>query len=151
MKKLLWLAVMMAAPTLAQAQQDAYVELLRSDVKTQRVAIITEVMQFDDSTSAIFWPIYREYELASSQIGDDMLALIKDYAASYDSLTEEQAKALAERSFKIDDARLKLKKKYFKKVQKELGSVTAAKFVQIENQIGLLIDLQIAQSLPLIQ
>jgi len=151
MKKLLWLAVMMAAPTLAQAQQDAYVELLRSDVKTQRVAIITEVMQFDDSTSAIFWPIYREYELESSQIGDDMLSLIKDYAASYDSLTEEQAKALAERSFKIDDAQFKLKKKYFKKVQKELGSVTAAKFVQIENQIGLLIDLQIAQSLPLIQ
>jgi hypothetical protein len=29
--------------------------------------------------------------------------------------------------------------------------VTAAKFLQIENQIRLLIDLQIAQSLPLIQ
>ena len=151
MKKLLWLAVMLAAPALAQAQQDAYVELLRSDVKTQRVAIVTEVMQFDDSTSAIFWPIYREYELESSQIGDDLLGLIKDYAASYDALTEEQAKALAERSFKIDDAQLKLKKKYFKKFQKELGSVIAAKFTQIENQIGLLIDLQIAQSLPLIQ
>ena len=150
MKKLLWLAVMMAAPALAHAQQDAYVELLRSDVKTQRVAIVTEVMQFSDSASAIFWPIYRQYELESSQIGDDMLGLIKDYAASYDSLTEEQAKALAERSFKIDEAQLKLKKKYFKKVQKELGSVTAAKFTQIENQIGLLIDLQIAQSLPLI-
>ena len=151
MKKLLWLAVMMAAPALAHAQQDAYVELLRSDVKTQRVAIVSEVMQFSDSASAIFWPIYRQYELESSQIGDDLLGLIKDYAASYDSLTEEQAKGLAERSFKIDEARLKLKKKYFKKVKKELGSVTAAKFIQIENQIGLLIDLQIAESLPLIQ
>jgi hypothetical protein len=151
MKKLLWLAVMMAAPALAHAQQDAYVELLRSDVKTQRVAIVTEVMQFSDSASAIFWPIYREYELESSQIGDDLLGLIKDYADSYDALTEEQAKALADRSFKVDEAQLKLKKKYFKKVEKALGSVIAAKFTQIENQIGLLIDLQIAQSLPLIQ
>ena len=151
MKKLLWFVAALAVPTMAQAQQDAYVELLRSDVKTQRVAIITEVMQFDDSASAIFWPIYREYELESSRIGDDMLALIKDYAANYDALTEEMAKELAERSFKIDEAQNKLTKKYFKKVQKELGSVTAAKFIQIENQIGLLIDLQIAQSLPLIQ
>jgi NurA-like 5'-3' nuclease len=151
MRKLLWLVALMAMPAMAQAQQDAYVELLRSDVKTQRVAIITEVMQFSDSASAIFWPIYRDYEFESTKIGDDMLALIKDYAANYDSLSEEMAKDLAKRALKIDEDRLKLRKKYFKRVEKELGSVTAAKFLQIENQIGLLIDLQIAQSLPLIQ
>ena len=151
MKKLLWLAALLAAPNLAQAQQDAYIELLRSDVKTQRVAIVTEVMQFNDSASALFWPIYREYEFESSKVGDDYLALIKDYAANYDALTDDQAKDLATRSFKVRDDRLKLKKKYFKRVEKKLGSVTAAKFLQIENQIGLLIDLQVAQSLPLIQ
>lgn len=151
MRKLLWLVALVAMPSMVQAQQDAYVELLRSDVKTQRVAIITEVMQFSDSASAVFWPIYRDYEFEATKIGDDMLALIKDYAANYDSLSEEMAKDLAGRSLKIDEDRLKLRKKYFKRVEKALGSVTAAKYLQIENQIGLLIDLQIAQSLPLIQ
>ena len=151
MRKLLWLVALVAMPSMVQAQQDAYVELLRSDVKTQRVAIITEVMQFSDSASAVFWPIYRDYEFEATKIGDDMLALIKDYAANYDSLSEEMAKDLAKRSLKIGDDRLKLRKKYFKRVEKALGSVTAAKFLQIENQIALLIDLQIAQTLPLIQ
>ncbi|MCZ6754272.1 MAG: hypothetical protein O7E49_03065 [Gemmatimonadetes bacterium] len=151
MRKLLWLVALVAMPSMVQAQQDAYVELLRSDVKTQRVAIITEVMQFSDSASAVFWPIYRDYEFEATKIGDDMLALIKDYAANYDSLSDEMAKDLAKRSLKIGDDRLKLRKKYFKRVEKALGSVTAAKFLQIENQIALLIDLQIAQSLPLIQ
>ena len=151
MRKLLWLVALVAMPSMVHAQQDAYVELLRSDVKTQRVAIITEVMQFSDSASAVFWPIYRDYEFEATKIGDDMLALIKDYAANYDSLSEEMAKDLAKRSLKIGEDRLKLRKKYFKRVEKALGSVTAAKFLQIENQIALLIDLQIAQTLPLIQ
>ncbi len=150
MRKLIWLVALVAMPSLVQAQQDAYVELLRSDVKTQRVAIITEVMQFSDSASALFWPVYREYEYEATKIGDDMLALIKDYAAHYDSLSEEIAKDLASRALRIDEDELKLRKKYYKRVEKAMGSVTAAKFLQIENQIRLLIDLQIAQSLPLI-
>ncbi len=80
-----------------------------------------------------------------------MLALIKDYAANYDSLSDEIAKDLASRALRIDEDELKLRKKYYKRVEKAMGSVTAAKFLQIENQIRLLIDLQIAQSLPLIQ
>ena len=150
MRKLIWLVALVAMPALGQAQQDAYVELLRSDVKTQRVAIITEVMQFSDSASALFWPVYREYEYEATKIGDDMLALIKDYAANYDSLSDEIAKDLASRALRIDEDELKLRKKYYKRVEKAMGSVTAAKFLQIENQIRLLIDLQIAQSLPLI-
>ena len=151
MRKMLVLIALAALPTSLAAQEDAYVELLRSDVKTQRVAIITEVMQFSDSAAAIFWPIYREYEFESTQIGDDMLVLLKDYAANYDALTADMAKDLANRSLKIQEDDLKLRRKYFKKVEKAMGSVTAARFLQIENQINLLIDLQIAQALPLIQ
>jgi len=149
-----WLVAILAVtflPGMARAQQDdAYLELLRSDVKTQRVAILTEVMQFSDSASQVFWPIYRQFELESSKLGDDRIALIKDYAANYDALTPEMARDLAARFFRNKEDALKLKKKYFKKVEKALGPVTAAKFIQVENQIDLLIDIQIAQGLPLI-
>ena len=35
----------------------AYVELLRSDVRSQKIAIITEMMEFSDAEDAAFWPI----------------------------------------------------------------------------------------------
>jgi hypothetical protein len=46
-KKLRLVSVSVLAATATYAQ-DAYIELLRSDVKTQKVAIITEVMQFTE-------------------------------------------------------------------------------------------------------
>src|SRR5512134_4172880 len=48
----------------------AYAELLRSDVRTQKVSIITEVMGFTEAESAKFWPIYREYDAEMAKLGD---------------------------------------------------------------------------------
>ena len=41
----------------------AYAELLRSDVRAQKIAILTEVMGFTEAEDKAFWPIYREYDL----------------------------------------------------------------------------------------
>ncbi len=150
MKKLLFIIVFVLVTTVGYAQ-DAYIELLRSDVKTKKVAIITEVMQFADEEAKIFWPVYREYDVELSKIGDSRLELIKDYAQSYETMTDEKARELVERVLKLEERRTNLKKKYFKKFDKVLPSKTVAKFFQLENQINLLIDLQIASELPLIK
>ena len=59
----------------AQSQR-AYAELLRSDVRTQKVAIITEVMGFTEAEDTAFWPIYREYDAEMAKLGDERVALI---------------------------------------------------------------------------
>jgi hypothetical protein len=135
-------------PALAQEQ---YIELLRSDIKTQKVAVVTDVMQFSEADAEIFWPIYREYDVELSALGDQMLAIIKDYAANYDAMTDEKANELMNQAFKLDEKEHSLRKKYFKKVKKSLGAITAAKFMQVERQIGLLIDVQIASEMPLVK
>jgi len=150
MKKLLFVIVFVLATTVGYAQ-DAYIELLRSDVKTKKVAIITEVMHFTNEEANAFWPMYREYEFELTKIGDGRLELIKDYARNYETMTDEKAKELIEKALKLEGKRTKLKKKYFKKFDKVLPSKTVAKFFQLENQINLLIDLQIASELPLIK
>jgi hypothetical protein len=66
-------------------------------------------------------------------------------------MTEPKAKELADRAFKIDENRIKLRRDYYKKVEKAIDSTTAARFAQVERQIGLLIDLQIAAEMPLIR
>jgi len=150
MKKLLLIIVFVLVSTVGYAQE-AYIELLRSDVKTQKVAIITEVMQFTNEEGNAFWPVYREYEVELAKIGDTRIALIKDYAQNYETMTDEKAKELIQRALKLEERRTKLKKKYFRKFDKVLSSKTVAKFFQLENQINLLIDVQIASELPLIK
>jgi predicted GH43/DUF377 family glycosyl hydrolase len=150
MKRLLFVIVFVLATTVGYAQ-DAYIELLRSDVKTKKVAIITEVMQFTDEEARTFWPVYREYEVEFAKIGDARIALIKDYAQNYETMTDEKAKELVQKALKLEGRRTKLKRKYFRKFDRVLSSKKVAKFFQLENQINLLIDLQIASELPLIK
>ncbi len=54
----------------AYGQVDSYVELLRSDIRTEKQAILTQVMQFSDEQASVFWPIYREYDLELSKYAD---------------------------------------------------------------------------------
>ena len=135
----------------AYGQMDSYVELLRSDIRTQKQAVLTQAIQFSDEQAAVFWPIYREYELELSKIGDQRIALIKDFAANFETMTDEKAKEIAKQSFKLEEDRVKLRKKYHGKVQKDLDPIIAAKFIQIERAIAALIDIQLASEMPLME
>ena len=127
----------------------AYVELLRSDLRSQKVAIITEMMGFTEEEDAKFWPVYRQYETDLAKINDDRLSLIKEYADNYEKLTDQVADNLAHRAFDLESRRATLKSNYYDKMKTALSPKTAARFFQVENQILLLLDLQIASSLPL--
>jgi len=153
----LLLLITAAARTQEKASSDkelnlrAYTELLRADVKAKRVAIITEIMQFDDTEAASFWPIFRAYDLELSKIGDGRISLIENYIDNYENMTDQKADQLMSQVFALEAQRAELKKKYFDKMKKTLSPVTAARFFQIENQIQHIIDLQISASLPTMQ
>jgi len=153
----LLLLITAAARTQEKASSDkelnlrAYTELLRADVKVKRVAIITEIMQFDDTEAASFWPIFRAYDLELSKIGDGRISLIEDYIDNYENITDQKADQLMTQVFALEAQRAELKKNYFDKMKKTLSPVTAARFFQIENQIQHIIDLQVSASLPTMQ
>ncbi len=134
-----------------EANLRAYVELLRSDVRSQKIAIITEIMQFTDDEDTKFWPVYREYEAELAKINDERLALIKDYAANYETITDDVADRLARGALDLEGRRHALKLKYYDRFKSVVPPKTAARFLQVENQILLLLDLQIAASLPIVQ
>jgi hypothetical protein len=129
----------------------AYVELLRSDLRTQKVAIITDIMQFSEAEDAKFWPVYREYETELSAVNDDRIALIKEYAEAYGNITDAIADRLALGALDLEARRHAVKAKYYERFKTALSPKTAARFLQVENQILLILDLQIAASLPIAQ
>ena len=135
----------------AAGQGEPFVELMRQDIRANKVLLMTAALELTEEQGEKFWPLYREYQLELSKIGDAKIHLIKDYAENYDAMTEEKAKELAKTSFSLQEKQLSLLKKAHKKVSKEIGSISAARFMQVENQLLNLINLQIAAELPLIK
>jgi hypothetical protein len=129
----------------------AYAELLRSDVRAQKVAIITEVMDFTEAEDAAFWPIYREYDLEMAKLGDERVALIAEYANNYSKLTDAIAEKLATKALDLEARRQALKSKYFDRFKTALSPRTALRFLQVEHQLLLVIDLQISAALPIVK
>ena len=129
----------------------AYMELLRTDVLKEKANILGQVMQFEPDEAAKFWPIYNEYDAELKRTGEQKLAMIKKYSDNYENMTDEVADELVRDAVRIDQQRHDLKVKYYGRMKEALGSVGAARFLQIENQLLMLIDLQIASSLPVIR
>jgi hypothetical protein len=127
----------------------AYAELLRSDVRTQKVAIITEVMGFTEAEDKAFWPIYREYDGEMSKLGDERVALIAEYANAFENITDPVADKLAAKAMDLQTRRNAAMGKCYERVKASLSPRTALRFLQVEHQLQLVIDLQIAASLPL--
>jgi hypothetical protein len=127
----------------------AYAELLRSDIRTQKVAIITEVVGFTEEEDKAFWPLYREYDAEMSKLGDQRVSNIEDYAAHFSNLTDEAADRIARQALELESQRQAVKAKYYDRFAKALSPRTALRVMQVEQQLLLLIDLQIVSSLPI--
>ena len=152
MRKILALAVLVSVlATPAALAQEEYLELLREDLKTGKVALLTEALQLTAEEGEVFWPIHREYQVELAALGDQYIKNLKQYAETFESMDDESAKAVADAFFKQEEDKLKLWKKYYKKVAKAVTPRRAAQFIQLENQIDLLIGVQIAAETPLIQ
>jgi hypothetical protein len=129
----------------------AYTELLRSDVRSQKVAILTEMMDFTEAEDTKFWPIYREYDVELSALNDRRVQLIADYAKNFESMTDETADRIAHGALDFEAKRSAVKAKYFDRVKAALSAKQAARFLQVENQLLLIIDLQISALLPIVE
>jgi hypothetical protein len=127
---------------------DAYINLLRKDVRSQKSEIMNEVMQLDADQAAKFWPIYRDYDAELAKVNDLRVANIKEYANSYSQLTDAKANELVQNALAYQKQRSELLAKYYERVKQEMGAITAARFIQVEHQLLLIIDLQITSVLP---
>ena len=152
MKKI-FLAVAIAVfsiSLMAQSEND-YLELSREILKTEKKAAISGAMQFSDQESKVFWPLYNEYQSKLYLIQNKRIDIIQEFAANFDSLTDEKADQLWIASQSYVTEILKLEKVYYKKFKKIIPAGKAARFFQVENKIETLINAQLALEIPLIE
>ena len=127
-----------------------YTKLLRQNVRSDKAKLLGAVMQLDADDAAQFWPIYKEYDAELTKVNDLRVANILEYSKTYTQMTDEKADELVQNALEYQKQRNELLAKYYERVKQALGGVTAARFVQVENQLLLIIDLQIASELPIV-
>jgi hypothetical protein len=128
-----------------------YIELMRSNVRDEKSQIMGAVMQLNIDDAAKFWPIYSQYDAELTQLNNLRVENIKDYANNYSQMTDAKADELIQRSLDYQKQRGELLAKYYQVMKQSVGAITAARFLQVEHQLLLIIDLQIASSLPIVQ
>lgn len=126
-----------------------YIDLLRKDVRSQKSAIVSSIMQLDPEQAAKFWPIYRDYDAELKKLNDLRVANVLEYSRSYANLTDAKADELIHNAMTYQKQRAELLAQYYERMKQALGGVMAARFWQVESQLLMIIDLQIHSSLPI--
>ena len=141
--------------TFAQSQEpgqeptiDSMIALVRANMQADRTTLITTGMNFNDKEGAAFWPIYKDYEYERSKLDDRRVSVIKEYTQKYPTVTDSEAKAMAEQMLDCESRQAELKKKYYKKFNRVLPALTVTKFFQLERRVDLMMDMQVEASLP---
>jgi hypothetical protein len=140
-----------AAAKQAQADIDQALEQVRKDARTDVNALIGASMGFTSDEAAKFWPLYKNYEAKRKTLNDERFAIIKDYATNYQAMSDAKAGELVQRSLALEDKLTAAKREFLAELQKALSAKTVARFYQVNNRIDMLVNLMIAEEVPLVK
>jgi len=129
---------------------DQAIEMLRTNLRTQRKQLTAQNMTLTADEATKFWPIFDQYRQEAIKANDTRWALIKDYAANYDTMTDAQAKDYIKRSTDVDQQLLALRMKYVPVFEKVISPKKTALWYQIDRHIDLLINLQLSTQIPMV-
>ncbi len=129
------------------------ITLTRAALETQRKAVIVQNIQLSAEESSAFWSVYNDYRAEMQKIGDKRVAVITDYADAYrnNALSDKAAEKLLNRYLNVLQDQIKVKKKFVSKFKKVMPAKRVARFYQVDNRLDLLLNMQIAKGVPLVE
>ena len=137
-----------AQGTVNMTDQD---QLLISQIQTDKRAVVLKSMNLSDAQVAAFTPIYDQYQAEMKKLLQRNSDLVNKYAATYETMSDADAKKLLDEAFKLRIDRTETLRKYARKMEKVLPATKVLRFVQIENKLTTLLDWQAAQLIPLVK
>jgi Spy/CpxP family protein refolding chaperone len=160
-KKLLFLLAMMCSPSAWAAETAAsappaptdqqVLEQLRNDLQSSSADIMAKGLTLTSEEAAKFWPLFETYQKEQTAIVDDQLKATQAYAKNYQSLSEKDAlaylNALLDRDQKVHDLRMK----WLAKFQTVVPPKIAARAVQLERRMGIVMQVKLSSQIPLIR
>ena len=129
---------------------DKDIQMLRADLRAQRKQIMAQNMTLTADEATKFWPIFDQYRREAIAPNDERWAVIKDYAANYDTMTDAQAQDYIKRANAVDEQLLALRMKYVPLFEKVISAKKTALCYQIDRRVDLLINLQLSSVIPMV-
>jgi hypothetical protein len=128
---------------------DQDIALLRQDIRAMKMRVIGENMSLTDAEAQKFWPIYKHYADDLHDVHNEKYALLKQYAETWSTMTDQDALIYVRRSMEVDAKAQALRLKYVPVVTQVLPGKKAASFFQLERKLCLMVDLQLFSQIPL--
>ncbi len=145
------LTILFSFFAIALYAQDSYMEIVRSTIKTEKKALIAEVMELTDDESTVFWPVYNEFEENMYKLNTDYFNLVVEFADNYEKMSADKATEILNKALKYRVAKEKLNSKFIKKLLKVLSPQKTLRFAQASSKIEVMIDAQLASEIPLLE
>jgi len=127
------------------------IDISRKMINDKRNTAIAFNMTFTQQEKEKFWPLYREFRDAMAKVGDKRVAVLVDYADNVDTMTDKLAKKLLDRSFAVQKEMISTKQKYAGKFSRILPETKVVRLMQIENRMDAMVELKIAEGVPLME
>jgi hypothetical protein len=128
---------------------DQDITLLRQDIRAMKMRVIGENMSLTNAEADKFWPIYKHYADDLHDVHNEKYALLKQYAETWSSMTDQDALIYVRRSMEVDAQAQALRLKYVPVMNQVLPGKKAATFFQLERKLCLMVDLQLFSQIPL--
>ena len=135
----------------SQKTSDQDLQLLREDIRSKKKQLIAANLILTDAEATKFWPVYDQYTADLVKINDQKYALIKEYADAWGTMTDAQALGYVNRWLAVDQQVAALRSKYVPIVNQVLPGKKTATFFQLDRRVQMMIDIQLASQLPLVQ
>jgi Spy/CpxP family protein refolding chaperone len=129
---------------------DKDVELLRANLRANRKNLMAQNMNLTADEATKFWPIFDQYRKEAIKPNDERWALIKEYAANYNTMTDAQAQGYIQRATDVDQQLLALRLRYVPIFEKVISAKKVALWYQIDRHIDLMINLQLSSVIPMV-
>jgi len=128
------------------AQSSDDIEIIQGLWGKEKREIVANYMKLTSDEGIAFWNDYKAYEVSRKELGKERLVILNEYAENYESLSNEKATDLINRSIANNMAIDKLNKKTFKQMSKSIPATQAALFVQLENYFMVVTKMAIQES-----
>lgn len=144
------LLMLLAAPAWAQQITDQ-IEVTRSVAEAERKLIVSKNLKLTEAESEAFWPVYNQYREDIRKVTDKRVALIRKFASEFDTLDDDRAEGLMKDYLDFQEEHVKTRRSHVKKFSKVLPPRKLFRFYQIDGKLNVIVDFELARSIPLIQ
>jgi hypothetical protein len=136
-----------AAPT---KTTDEDIKMLRQDIRAKRKQVVAANMSLTADEATKFWPLFDQYTADVRKINDTRWAMMKSYAENYRNITDSMATDHMQKSAMIDAELVALRMKYVPQFDKLISPKKVVQFYQIDRRLDLMMNLQLASLIPVI-